>query len=385
MSRWNEVAHTRILWVSKAAITPSYRTKIIALVTRYGHEVGIVTGRAWAPWHYEPSLDDDRLQWFFLPQYLSGHNHFHGYRGLGRTIAQFRPDILHVDEEHYSWVTSQAFWLARRTGRPRLIFQTWQNIFKQYPWPFRALERYVFHTADAAIAGNQEALAVLRRKGYQGPARVIPLATPLSHFFPRPKDSARTRWRLPATPFLVGYVGRLVPEKGLDDLLAALAPRLRSGTMEFVVAGNGPWQSLGQEAARQLGIDARIHWIPWVSTDEMPELLAALNCLVLPSRTTPHWKEQFGRILIEAMACEIPVVGSDSGEIPQVIGEAGLIVPEGDPTRLGDALDRLYQSPALCRELGRRGRERVFARYSPEAVAGQFHELYHLLVGEGPV
>ena len=67
---------------------------------------------------------------------------------------------------------------------------------------------------------------------------------------------------------------------------------------------------------------------------EVPAVLRALDVLVLPSLTTPSWKEQFGRVLQEAMACAIPVVGSDSGEIPHVIGDAGLVTPEGDAAAL---------------------------------------------------
>jgi quercetin dioxygenase-like cupin family protein len=91
----------------------------------------------------------------------------------------------------------------------------------------------------------------------------------------------------------------------------------------------------------------------------VPSRLAQLDALVLPSLTRPNWKEQFGRVLVEAMACGVPVVGSDSGEIPRVIGQAGLSFPEGDAGALRASLAELMGSERRRAELGARGRIRV--------------------------
>jgi glycosyltransferase involved in cell wall biosynthesis len=102
---------------------------------------------------------------------------------------------------------------------------------------------------------------------------------------------------------------------------------------------------------------------------------------VLPSRTRPNWKEQFGRALVEAMACEVPVVGSDSGEIPNVIGDAGLVFPEGDVAALAGHLRRLQDSQDMRRDLGRRGRARVLDRFTQARVAEQTYQLYRQILG----
>jgi glycosyltransferase involved in cell wall biosynthesis len=112
----------------------------------------------------------------------------------------------------------------------------------------------------------------------------------------------------------------------------------------------------------------------------MPAFHRSLDVLVLPSRTTPSWKEQFGRVLIEAMACERAVVGSSSGEIPQVIGEAGLIFPEGDHATLTTQLQRLLVEPDLRQRLGAAGRRRVLERFTMAQVAAQTVALYQRLV-----
>ncbi|MGB9873142.1 MAG: glycosyltransferase, partial [Anaerolineae bacterium] len=113
-----------------------------------------------------------------------------------------------------------------------------------------------------------------------------------------------------------------------------------------------------------------------VSPERMPELLAQVDVVVLPSRTTRVWKEQFGRILVEAMACKVPVVGSDSGAIPEVVGDAGLIFPEGDTEALAECLQRLKESPQQRRELAKRGYVRATTLYSQEYIAAQTVNFY---------
>jgi len=112
----------------------------------------------------------------------------------------------------------------------------------------------------------------------------------------------------------------------------------------------------------------------------MPDYYNQLDALVLPSLTRPNWKEQFGRVLVEAMACGVPVVGSDSGEIPNVIGEAGMIFAEGDVWALRARLSRLMADPALREELARKGRERVLAHYTQAQVAAETYQVYRELL-----
>jgi glycosyltransferase involved in cell wall biosynthesis len=131
-------------------------------------------------------------------------------------------------------------------------------------------------------------------------------------------------------------------------------------------------------------VEGQVEFSAAVSADQMPACLAEADVLVLPSRTTPVWKEQFGRVLVEAMSCGTPVVGSDSGAIPEVIGDAGLIFAEGDAEALAACLRRLAQSPELRRELGERGRRRVAEHYTVERIARQTVELWRGLLAARP-
>ncbi len=295
------------------------------------------------------------------------------YRTLTFGMRTVRPHLIHAEEEPDSLAALQIV-LARRLFAPRakLILHTWQNVHRPKKWYVRLVTRISLREADAILCANREAVQVLRQMGYQGPAEVIPPVGVDTRIF-RPME----RRTDPAT-FRVAYAGRFVPEKGLDVLLKAVA--LLGPGVELWLIGDGPQRAALQALAQDLGIGERVRWIPPVAPEQMPELLAQVDVVVLPSRTTPVWKEQFGRILVEAMACGVPVVGSDSGAIPEVVGEAGLIFPEGDAEALASQLGRLLKSSDLRQELGRRGQARAWL-YSQEQVAHETVRFYRWLSG----
>ena len=95
--------------------------------------------------------------------------------------------------------------------------------------------------------------------------------------------------------------------------------------------------------------------------------------------TAAGWKEQFGHVLIEAMACKVPVIGSDSGEIPNVIGEAGLVFPEGNVEELSDRLRQFMDDRSFAEEFGQRGYQRAMAKHTNRALAKELLEFYRSL------
>ena len=233
--------------------------------------------------------------------------------------------------------------------------------------------------ADGAIAGNEEAVAVWRGKGYRGPMPVIPqFGVDPQEFRPVPRPATAASAE---QPFVVGYAGRLVLEKGIDVLLRALA-QLPAGVRAHLV-GAGPERMRLARLASELGVADRVDWTPLAPSASMPGIMAGFDCLVLPSRSRPNWKEQFGRVLIEAMACGVPVVGSTSGELPNVIGDAGCLFPEGDADALAEQLRQLWQQPELRARLAAKGRARVLAHYTQRHVAEATLALYRGLAPAG--
>ena len=370
----------RVLMISKANVTRSYRTKLWYLNQSSDVTVGLVVPPRWDRLPFEPMPEDASYPLYIRPIWFNGRNHFHRYPGLSKLIQEFSPDLIHIDEEHYSLVSAEVAQIAKRRGIATIFF-TWQNIFKNYPWPVSAMEQRVLQSARAAIAGNQEALLVLRKKGFKPPIEVIPqFGTDHRIFYPRDASELRAQMALEDT-VAIGYVGRMIAEKGLDDLLSATLPLLAANArVRLVLVGAGPWQEVGMARVKAEQVDRQVLFVPWMASSEMPLLMNALDVLVLPSRTTPRWKEQFGRVLTEAMACKTAVVGSSSGEIPSVIGEAGVVFAEGDAAQLRERLTQLVQDRELRERLGDLGFARVRERFTQEAVAQATLSLYRTLM-----
>jgi glycosyltransferase involved in cell wall biosynthesis len=213
---------------------------------------------------------------------------------------------------------------------------------------------------------------VLREKGFKGPADVVPNAVDAELF--RPLDRRDCRAKLQVDGFVVGYVGRLVPEKGIDDLLDALGEC--SESVQLLLVGESPDPERWKQRIAALKLESRVRLIGGRPASELPAIINALDVLVLPSRTTASWKEQFGRVVIEAHACGIPVIGSDSGAIPSVVGAAGIIFPERNPHELANAIKSLAGDADHCAELGLIGRKQVEELYTWDRVAERMHEIY---------
>jgi glycosyltransferase involved in cell wall biosynthesis len=174
-----------------------------------------------------------------------------------------------------------------------------------------------------------------------------------------------------------------VPEKGVDLLLHACAALQGAWTLHL--AGRGAEEQSLRQLANHLGIAERITFQQQISSTAMPAFYRNLDVFILPSRTMSNWKEQFGRVLVEAMACGVPVIGSDSGEIPHVIGDAGVIFPEGDVRALTQKLQQLLVQPVERRYLGAAGRQRVLQQFTMQQIAAQTVQLYEKLMQFAPV
>ena len=218
--------------------------------------------------------------------------------------------------------------------------------------------KFVLHRTDHMIAGNQEASRLLRLQGFSGRISIIPQLKVDTQTF-RPLTASPVRRQLQLGSFVVGYVGRLVPE-GLDTLITAVS---QLPDVYLLLVGRGPIQGQLESLAQSLGVSDRLRIVAAVRHSEVPLFLNAMDTFVLPSRTAAHWKEQFGHVLIEAMACGVPVIGSDSGAIPEVVGPAGIIFPEGDVSALKSHLNDLYLHAEERRRLAELGMMRVTALY----------------------
>jgi glycosyltransferase involved in cell wall biosynthesis len=363
--------------VSKILVVAAYRRKLDEIAARPEvDELVVVTPPVWREpggraLVFEPSDGPTPYTLRVEPICFNGNYHLFFWPRLGRVLHEVRPDLVHLDEEPYNVATALGTWQAQRIHAPSVFF-AWQNLPRRYPPPFRWLEQSVFRHSAHAIAGSDEALQVLRTKGYPGPASVIPqFGVDPELFAPGPPPPTGNQ------P-VIGFISRLVEEKGIFVLLAALAGL--SCNWRLHVVGSGPREQDARRRAAELGLADRIVWERGVPSTRIPERLRTFSVLVQPSVTRRHWKEQFGRALMEAMACGVPVIGSSSGEIPNLIGDAGLVFDEGNSEALRAALRRLLEDTELQSELRQRGRTRIMERFTHQRIAERTVEVYRSMI-----
>jgi glycosyltransferase involved in cell wall biosynthesis len=365
--------------ISKALVTGVYQRKLEELAALPGVELVAVV----PPYWYEERVGVQRFeraytsgyQMIEYPMWFNGRHHIHFYPGIGRIIRSFKPDIVHIDEEPYNFVTLHAATLARLAGA-KVLFFSWQNLYRRYPIPFRLIELTNYRLCAAGVAGNREAVGVLRRKGYRGTLDVIPQFGVDPEIYSPSKDPPAKKYPV------IGFAGRLVHEKGADILIEAVS-RLKSRAPRLQIIGNGSERSRLEHLAAYKGIRDRVTFRGQVAPADMPDTLRSLDVLVVPSRTRPNWKEQFGRIIIESMSCGVPVLGSNSGEIPNVIGNPDLIFPEDNVDALTRKLNQLIEDQELREELSRWARQRVLDYFTQASVARRYYHVYRMML-EGP-
>ena len=323
--------------------------------------------------------EGERCRALPISAYLTRRPHLMAYSRELRVLLEENWDLVHCWEEPY--VVAAAQIASRvRDGVP-LVIATFQNISKRYPPPFSWIERYSLQRADGVIAFGRTALEVLEERG-MGPARRCVITPGVDTGLFRPDRvggmALRSSLGFDAETPVVGFLGRFVPENGLRVLTAALEQI--PGSWQALFIGGGPLEEvLGRWAIAR---GRRVVLATDVAHHDVPHWLNALDLLCAPSQTTPRWREQFGRMLIEAFACGVPVVASDSGEIPHVVADAALVVPEGRVDRWQAAIAGLLVDPECRRLLGERGRRRAVAEFDWSVVARRHSDFFHAVMGD---
>ncbi len=371
----------KVLAISHSCVTDVNQQLYVALSRRPNVQVSLVVPANWKSEYSRKTLTPGRLSGVkfpihALPVAAAGHNSLHFYSPqLDAVVREYAPDVVFLDEEPWSLAAGQVAGLCRRLRVP-LVCYTKQNINKRYPALFRGIEQNTYRCSSAIAALSEEVQRVLRQKGFAGCSPLLAHGCDLELFYEG--DSQSLRETLGLRGLVVGTMGRFVPEKGLDTLLAALpilAQENPAVKMTALLVGSGPEEVALRQAA------AHAH-IPVVFAGAVPhrnagEYLRCMDILVVPSRTVPAWKEQFGRVIVEALACGIPVVGSSSGQIPLLIEEAGggLAFQENSAEDLARQLSFLVHDPATRMRLGRTGQASVCRNFTYEAVAAQLQDI----------
>lgn len=378
----------RIIWIWHAAVVAEYRKPLRELAKDPDLQLALLMPKRWPERagqmvHAEPDPSAGAKPNYHViaaRTLFTGLYYIYFFPSLLYQLLRFRPSIIFCYEEAHTLMAALVL-LARRLFMrdSKVLLYAAQNIRKLYPLPFRLFERYCFKRADAIIACGTLVARTLRSKGYRGDLHVVGLPTDVHAFKPdaAKMEEGRRALGLSRDSLVVGYAGKLVEEKGLRTLLNAFATLSREcENSHLVLAGGGPLRDELVAIAQRLGLTERVHLPGVVHNSDLPQFMNALDVFVLPSETRSNWREQFGRVVVEAMSCGTPVVGSDSGEIPIVLGDAGLIFHEGDTDVLTEHLRRLLSDPEARARLSAQGRERVLDLFSVEQIARRHLHIY---------
>ena len=326
----------RVLFVSHTYVVGINQGKLAAIARHPLTQVGLMAPAKWHArgWNQIFDLEQDEPGIAYQPASVLLNGRTGGYlyqlNSILRALRQFRPDILQVEEEVFSLSTFQMAVVARLAGVPLAVFG-WENLEPNLSPLRRRLRKFVLDTAKLIVAGNQDGANLLREWGYTGTVATMPQMGVDAGLF-----KATTRSLPTQRPIRIGFMGRLVHEKGIDLLFQA-ARQLQVNGLSFqvVLCGSGKDEAQLRTLAEQQGIAEKVIWKGKVPHADVPGAMSQFDILVLPSRSIATWKEQFGHVLIEAMAMGVPVVGSSCGEIPNVIGRSDLVFAENDTEAVG--------------------------------------------------
>jgi len=371
-----------VLVVDHNALRAEDREIYRELQSVHGFEVSVITPREWREQfgHVVCDPESSSLRVIPSPVLFMGKTHRVVYGALASAMRSLQPDLLWVNSEPEGFAALQAALLCSlRSNAPGLVFETWRNIPYGEPgvpfpvrwsWLCKAIESFVLSRSAHGVTHSPGGSAIFHARGFD---RILEVPPWVDQRVFSPPDGVTAPARERSSGFTVGFVGRFVPEKGVLVLLDAVEA---SGVQtDVVLMGDGPQRAWIESHAASMGPSSRVSILPPRPHPDVAKVMRTLDVLVLPSVERPGWSEQFGRVIIEAMACGVPVVGSSSGAIPKVIGGAGILFPSGNVADLAATLSRLHEHPDERLRLSAAGLERVAAEYSVAPVARKYADL----------
>jgi glycosyltransferase involved in cell wall biosynthesis len=363
------------------SFTPLLNTFDIVGFTSYGHNFDI----SGIPFEVQELFSVGQFVHARVLRTLMNHlvGDYHDLQGLDQQLKDF--DLVHTVETSY-YCTYQAA-RSKRGARFKLVVTVWENIPFLHNLPAtKRIKAEIFRSADLFLATSSRAKEVLILEGT--PADKIKVQMPgidTEHFRPMQKDGKLLqRFGCTMDDFIVFFVANLHREKGIFDLLFAFRRLLdRVGgkpKMKLLIAGKGREETNVRETIRQIRLENHARLIGSFPYSEMPKLYNLADVFVLPSLPVPAWQEQFGYVLVESMACGKPVISTLSGAIPDVVADAGVLVPPNDFHSLANRLENLVFDGKKRVKLGQKGRRRAEEVFDSRRVALQLKNHYEALL-----
>jgi glycosyltransferase involved in cell wall biosynthesis len=377
----------RVLVLALFTYTSPYNRDRLALTAERVEHLHVVAGDVLTTWESgaAPASDGARYALTSARPYVRRSPALMALRGVGAVVRASRPDVVHVEAEPWQALAVQAVVLARSRGLPVVVHFAENGPGLQHGLRGRvraAVTRGVLSQVSCAVGWSEQSAAIARSLGPRGlrVATVPGTGVPDELLRYEPAASDRERWfgRPPGRP-AVAFAGRLEPEKGVLDVLTVCDRVHETTPISVAVAGTGSLAGRVEQWA------ARRPWASFhgmVARPEVAAIYATADVVMVPSRTTRTWTEQFGKTALEAMAVGTPVVAYDSGALAALLGPSGVVVPEGDVEALARGVVQVLADPAWRQDLGRAGRVRA-AAYAESELARSMVALWQQVTLSG--
>lgn len=364
----------RVLRIAHSSLTPALRQRERFLVNCYPDvDLEVMTTPRWREAEVEvEATPDDLFPVSTARTYFSKHIQLFAYdpRPIVAALRRHRPHLIDLSHEPYSVACAEVLTLCRWFApKAPIVMHVNQNILHRYPPPFNWFEQRAFKRVSAAYVCSETVSEVLRAKGFDKPTPLISYGVNLEDFCPRTEGR-----NAPGRKPTIGFVGRMLPGKGLEVLAEALG-KLRDQEWQVLLVGDGSEREGFERRLAEYGLLDRAQFTGAISYGSVSRYFDQMDVLVIPTQTTKRIREQFGRVIVEGMASGVPIIGSSCGAIPEVVGDAGLVFPEGDAEALAGALRRTLSDGGLRERMTRAGLARV-QQYSWERVAEKTYDLY---------
>ncbi len=366
----------RVVFVSHSSVLEYHQQKLKILSKNYGVEIHLVTPPFWYEGGVKTQQFTGNSEIFYYKGkvFMLKNRMFHFYYNVKNLFKKIKPDILHIEEIPFSLVCWQFLKQAKKYNLKKIFF-TWENIERKLNPVYKYFYKYSLENSDCAIAGNEDGKKILLKLGFNRKIYVMP------QYGINFSDFKSEKKLLPedGEDFKIAYMGRIVPEKGIEILLKSIEGLDK---IKLMIAGVGEkdYEEKIKNIIKQKNLDKKIEWKGHIPSKDIPEFLNKMHILILPSVARPDWKEQFGRVLIEAFASKVAVIGSSSGEIPNVIGDAGLIFKEGDSDDLKEKIKLLLNDKNLYLQNIEKGLKRISENYTNDKIAEKVFSIYKELL-----
>jgi L-malate glycosyltransferase len=370
----------RVLIINSMFVNALYRRCADELGRLPGVELTVLTTESWVMngklMPLDPVAPDAPYRFVAAPAAWKGKENRGFYkRGLSKVLRDAKPEVIYLMEEPFSVFATQIIALKKIVcPSVPVIFFTWNNLsLTKYDYrpsfAYRNFARLNLRSLDQGLTANSDGIAVLREFGYEKSVRTVGYGVDTGHYSSARDEKVeriRTELGIRSTDKVIGYVGRMLHMKGVDLLIEAYSRVCSTNpNLKLLLVGSGEADAEIDQQINAAGIVDRVVRVPVIPHSAVPDYMHTLDVLVLPSRRVGMWAEQFGRVLVEAMAARKIVIGSSSGAIPEVVGEAGFIFRENDALHLAQTLDQaLSLSSAELSALRERAAYRSMETYS---------------------